>query len=149
MVIGLVLGLVYTNLVEWLIHRYLLHALGSKPGSSLRFHWEHHRRVRRNHYLDPTYQDRVSHDTLREVGGLFFLFLLHLPLAWVSPWFVVGVFLGTVLYLVVHHFSHMYPEWGKRWTPWHHDHHMGKNQNANWCVTSPLWDWILRTRVKP
>ena len=35
----------------------------------------------------------------------------------------------------------------RRWAPWHYDHHMGKNQDANWCVTFPLWDHILGTRI--
>ncbi len=30
--------------------------------------------------------------------------------------------------------------------PWHYDHHMGKDQNSNWCVTHPLFDMVLGTR---
>ena len=32
--------------------------------------------------------------------------------------------------------------------PWHYDHHMGKNQNMNWCVVHPLADLIMGTRRK-
>ena len=28
---------------------------------------------------------------------------------------------------------------GKKYVPWHYDHHMGKNQDANWGVTT---DWV-------
>ena len=31
--------------------------------------------------------------------------------------------------------------------PWHYDHHMNSNQDANWCVTKPWFDYILGTRV--
>ena len=30
--------------------------------------------------------------------------------------------------------------------PWHYDHHMGPNQNANWCVTRPWMDIVMGTR---
>ena len=30
--------------------------------------------------------------------------------------------------------------------PHHYDHHMGKNQDANWCVTHPFFDWVMGTR---
>ena len=28
----------------------------------------------------------------------------------------------------------------------HYDHHMGADQDANWCVTRPWFDWIMGTR---
>jgi sterol desaturase/sphingolipid hydroxylase (fatty acid hydroxylase superfamily) len=30
----------------------------------------------------------------------------------------------------------------------HYDHHMGKNQDSNWCVTRPWFDWVMGTRVR-
>ena len=35
---------------------------------------------------------------------------------------------------------------GKQHLPWHYDHHMGRDQNANWCVTHPLFDNVMGTR---
>jgi hypothetical protein len=32
--------------------------------------------------------------------------------------------------------------------PHHYDHHMGSNQDANWCVSYPWFDWILGTRLR-
>ena len=32
--------------------------------------------------------------------------------------------------------------------PWHYDHHMGKNQNANWGVTTDWVDRLAGTRIK-
>ena len=31
--------------------------------------------------------------------------------------------------------------------PWHVDHHLGRNQDTNWCVTKPWFDYIMGTRV--
>jgi sterol desaturase/sphingolipid hydroxylase (fatty acid hydroxylase superfamily) len=36
---------------------------------------------------------------------------------------------------------------GKRTIPWHYDHHMNSNQDANWCVTRPWFDYVMGTRV--
>ena len=37
---------------------------------------------------------------------------------------------------------------GKKAIPWHYDHHMNTNQDANWCVTRPWFDYIMGTRIK-
>lgn len=47
----------------------------------------------------------------------------------------------------MHRRSHLEPEWGKKAIPWHYDHHMNTNQDANWCVTRPWFDYIMGTRV--
>ncbi|GAB5477602.1 MAG: hypothetical protein Marn2KO_10690 [Marinobacter nauticus] len=39
-------------------------------------------------------------------------------------------------------------EWGKKAIPWHYDHHMNTNQDANWCVIRPWFDYIMGTRIK-
>jgi sterol desaturase/sphingolipid hydroxylase (fatty acid hydroxylase superfamily) len=36
----------------------------------------------------------------------------------------------------------------ERKVPWHYDHHMGKNQEANWGITTDWVDKLLRTRIK-
>lgn len=36
---------------------------------------------------------------------------------------------------------------GKKRIPWHYDHHMNSNQDANWCVTRPWFDYVMGTRV--
>ena len=40
----------------------------------------------------------------------------------------------------------MDPEWARENLPWHYDHHMGPNQDANWCVTRPWFDDLMGTR---
>ena len=55
---------------------------------------------------------------------------------------------SSFFYYFAHRKSHLDVQWGKKWMPWHFDHHMGKNQDLNWCVVFPLWDHILGTRKK-
>lgn len=47
----------------------------------------------------------------------------------------------------MHKKSHLDPEYARTRIPWHYDHHMNANQNANWCVTRPWFDYIMGTRV--
>jgi sterol desaturase/sphingolipid hydroxylase (fatty acid hydroxylase superfamily) len=39
------------------------------------------------------------------------------------------------------------PEWARKVVPWHVDHHLGPDQDKNWCVTKPWFDWVMGTRV--
>ena len=32
--------------------------------------------------------------------------------------------------------------------PWHYDHHLGKNQDANWGVTTDWVDRVFGTRIE-
>ena len=65
---------------------------------------------------------------------------------------LVGVFLPERLELVkgapANRRAHLDPEWAREHLPWHYDHHMGRDQNANWCVTYPLFDYVMGTRRK-
>ncbi len=50
-------------------------------------------------------------------------------------------------YYYIHRRTHLEPDWAVKKIPWHYDHHMNSNQDANWCVTKPWFDYILGTRV--
>lgn len=147
-VLQVILAVVYGNLLEYLVHRYVLHGLGSKK-ILFDSHWHrHHRYVRRHHFYDNDYKgwswgwnSRTS-----EIAGLAGLALLHSPLLLVAPVLFGGLVAWAVLYYVVHSTSHRYPKLGARYFPWHYDHHMALDQNLNWAVTFPLWDYILGTR---
>lgn len=69
------------------------------------------------------------------------------PTALISPGFTLGVWTSLINYYYVHKRSHLDPEWGYKYLPWHYDHHMGPDQDKNWCVTFPLWDYVKGTRV--
>lgn len=151
MIGSLTLAFTYANLMEWGIHKYILHGkrFGKKKGTFWAFHWgDHHKACRKNGNRD------VSYETLRftlnpqtkELLGLLFGALLHLPLAFVWPWFYAGVVLYMGAYWYFHRKCHVDVEWGKKWMPGHYYHHMGRNQDTNWNIFCPLFDILFRTR---
>jgi sterol desaturase/sphingolipid hydroxylase (fatty acid hydroxylase superfamily) len=150
-VVSLVLGLLHANAVEWLTHKYLLHGLGKRKGSLFRFHWaQHHRIARKNAMFDKTYEEPFWRWKARgkEIAGIMGLLLLHLPLLKVAPYFTLAVAFSSFNYLYRHRKAHLDIEWGKKHMPHHYDHHMGPNQDANWCVCYPWFDYILGTRER-
>ena len=50
-------------------------------------------------------------------------------------------------YWFIHKKAHHDPAWALRWVPWHVEHHMAQNEEANWGVVTPWVDWIMGTRV--
>src|SRR5579863_5090182 len=146
--LGIPIGLLYANAGEWLIHRYVLHGLGRRRSSMWSYHWEHHRAARKNGFVDPHY-DRGAlawNAQGKEALGLAVIGLAHLPLLRVAPYFVAAVEFSAMRYYQVHKRAHSDPAWARRHLRWHYDHHMGRNQDANWCVTWPWFDWLLGTR---
>lgn len=144
-------GLLITNAGEWIIHKHVLHGLGKRRGSLFSFHWnEHHRTARRNDFRDADYERSVFgwHSQGREAGLLTLLGIAVAPIGFALPCVLGGIWTGLTAYYVVHKRAHLHPEWAKKWVPWHVDHHMGKNQDSNWCVTWPIWDVIMSTREK-
>ena len=90
-------------------------------------------------------QDKIWHnETYLTVAAM----ILHTPLFWVSASFSWAVLAYATVYLFLHRKTHEHVEFFKKWCPWHYEHHMGKNQNANWCVVCPLMDHIMGTREK-
>lgn len=155
--IGIPLGIVYSNTFEWVIHKYVLHGWGRDKKSFWSFHWhEHHKKARKNDMVDDQYNGSLLSSIMkREVNaknkeaiGLILASLAHLPLMPVAPFFTLTVWACAANYYRVHRRAHLDPAWAKEHLPWHVDHHMGKDQDANWCVTWPLADWILGTRQK-
>lgn len=147
--IGLALGLLYANAVEWVAHKYVLHNLGKKRGSLWAFHWaNHHKSARTNEMFD---EDYAKAFWKWEAGGketlaLGVLLGAHAPLAAVAPWFTAALWYSSANYLYKHRRCHVDVEWGRTHMPHHYDHHMGRDQDANWCVTQPWFDWLLGTR---
>lgn len=146
------LGVLIANLYEWIIHKYVLHGLGKKKGSRWSSHWsQHHRKSRKNDHFDEDYLQIFQggwNEGRQEVLGLILLAVFQIPTFYMFPYYALTSIMMALLYFVVHRKSHLDPEWAKRYLPWHYDHHMGKNQDANWGVTLPIWDYILGTRVK-
>lgn len=147
---GFVAGMITGNAVEWVAHKYILHGRGKKRSSFWSFHFhEHHRASRQHQMVDEHYHHSVlqwnaqGKEVIALVGGA----ALAIPLAPLAPGFVAGLWTHGAVYYVVHKKAHLDEEWGRKWLAWHYDHHMGPNQDCNWCVTYPLFDWIMGTRV--
>ncbi len=145
-----ILAFLYANLLEWVIHKYLFHGLGKNKKSYFAGHWHtHHKLCRKNDNEDQTYKEFPPHPSVKqELNSLFILVLLHSPVLFISPFFFGSLVYFAARYFYIHRKSHTNVEWGKRNFPWHYDHHMGKDQDSNWGVTSPLWDHILGTRKR-
>jgi sterol desaturase/sphingolipid hydroxylase (fatty acid hydroxylase superfamily) len=147
--LGFPIGLVTANVGEWLIHKYVLHEHGKREGAYYSHHWrQHHRDARRNEGADHHYDESFTKTTprLREVLGLVGIGVAIAPLAPVFPFFCLGIWTHEAAYHYVHKRGHQDPTWMRERLPWHYDHHMGRNQHANWCVVHPLADYLFGTR---
>ena len=141
-IIGILLGFLYANFLDWATH-ILLHKPNGR--SRFRFHWKHHALARRNNNEDKDYSEKTFHnETWLTLLGI----ALHLPLLYVWKPFAVTAILYALVYIILHRKTHQHVTFFKKYCPWHYEHHMGKNQNANWCVVCPLMDHLLGTREK-
>jgi hypothetical protein len=147
--LGFVIGLFYSNAAEWFVHKYLLHGAGRKKGTYWSFHFhDHHKAVRKSAGYDPAYAKPLweAPSKAKEAWGLVSSAIMISPVLVISPGFVFANWLHSAGYYVVHKKAHLDPEWAREWLPWHYDHHMGPDQDMNWCVTYPLFDHIMGTR---
>jgi len=143
-------GLLYGNMAEWVVHKYLLHELGRKKTSWFSFHWhQHHRNSRQNHFFDKDYEESFWKWNARgkETLGLTILLLCHVPLLFFVPWFFGTLVYCAANYYYTHKWAHENPIWAKEKLRWHWEHHMASNQDANYGVTQPWCDYIMGTRV--
>lgn len=147
--IGFAVGMVYANAAEWVIHKRILHGRGKKRDSFWSFHFhEHHQASRRHAMIDEDYHRSVIgwHGQGKEALALSLAALAHAPLLPVAPGFTIGVWTSAALYYRRHKRAHLDPAWAREHLPWHYDHHMGPDQDKNWCVTFPWFDHVMGTR---
>lgn len=147
--LGFALGVVVSNGFEWAFHKYVLHGMARKKTSYWAFHWhEHHKNVRKSQGYDPMYLEPIweTPSKAKEVLGVITGPFLSAPLIPVLPGFFLGACASSAAYYFMHKKAHLDPQWARKWVPWHVDHHLGPNQHKNWCVTWPLFDWIMGTR---
>ena len=148
--IGIPLGLLTANAIEWVVHKHVLHGLGKHNGSLWSFHWhEHHRACRKHGHRDADYERSLfgRHAQGKEALALAAGTLALLPLAPVAPFFTGTMVYSAIHYYRVHKRAHLDVDWARAHVPWHYDHHMGPDQNVNWCVTRPWFDLVMGTRV--
>ena len=153
---GFVAGLVIANGYEWFAHKYLLHGVHrkGKPRFSptpkqMESHWAHHREVRKQGFSDDCYVEgldnwRTRHELMSLAVAAGVASVVFYPF---SKGMALAAIYSAGNYYYVHRRAHLEPDWAKRTIPWHYDHHMNSNQDANWCVTRPWFDYVMGTRV--
>jgi hypothetical protein len=148
--IGIPLGLIVANASEWLLHKYVLHGLGRHKHSFWSFHWhDHHRNARRTSHFDLDYKASLFsawNGQSKEAAALVASTVALAPIAPFAPFFYGTLVYSALDYYRKHKRAHLDPAWARDHLPWHYDHHMGPNQNANWCVTRPWFDIVMGTR---
>jgi hypothetical protein len=154
--IGFPIALFVANGFEWYAHNKLLHGTLQGPGKpryspmpvAMKSHWIHHKMVRTQGYRDEGYDEGLANWRTRgELGNVLKATAITSLAFPVAPFFVLGTYYAAANYFYTHARSHLDPEWGRKAIPWHYDHHMNTNQDANWCVTKPWFDYIMGTRV--
>ncbi|TCZ73411.1 fatty acid hydroxylase [Paenibacillus albiflavus] len=141
-------GIVAFFLLEYVIHRYLLHGYLSKlMPKAHEGHEDHHNHPDElKHMLTPNVYTIPSHLFLWVVTTIL-LRSLHL-----SSCFMIGIALYQFYYEWTHFVSHrpivpMTP-WGKWMKKYHLLHHY-KNSRHWYGVTNPVFDTLMGTNVSP
>lgn len=133
-------GLVGWSVLEYALHRYVLHGL--QPFQH--WHGQHHQR--------PT--ALICTPTVMSAALIVTLVLLPawaLAGLWSACALTLGVTAGYLAYALTHHALHHWHAdfaWLRRRKHWHAMHHrMG--QSACYGVTSPLWDHVFGSAAPP
>lgn len=148
--IGFPIGVLTVNAFEWYAHKVWLHEYPAKHRNSPFFtHIRHHKRARLNNFHDEGYADSMlrNQEMYMEKTAILGLVAATTLVAPVAPFFTLGTYYGAWRYWTLHSKAHLDPEWARQNLPWHYDHHMNSNQDANWCVTRPWFDYLMGTRV--
>ena len=142
-----VLAALVHNIGEWVTHKYILHGLGKNKDSFFHYHWVHHHTCRKNDNRDEIYaKGYANKDVWKEFGTLIVIACSNITWFYIWPMFFYCISFWIAAYFVVHALSHTNLLWGATYLSHHRDHHMGKNQDLNWCVVFPLFDWVMGTR---
>ena len=139
------LGLALWSLLEYGLHRYVLHGL--RPFST--WHAEHHRRPTARIY-SPTF---VS---VALIGALIYLPMWLFLGVWPACALAFGVLSGYFAYSVTHHAVHhrsAADRWWLRRRHWHVLHHARPRdpmaRPGYYGVTSAFWDHVFRSDRRP
>ncbi|MDX1802540.1 MAG: sterol desaturase family protein [Alcanivorax sp.] len=148
--LGFPVALLSANAFEWYAHKIWLHEYSRRHRNSPFFtHIRHHKHVRLNGFEDENYLSSMlkNQEVFIEQAMLVGLCAAFTPTVVVAPFFTAGIYYSAWNYWHKHSKAHLDPQWARQNLPWHYDHHMNTNQDANWCVTRPWFDYIMGTRV--
>jgi cyclopropane-fatty-acyl-phospholipid synthase len=136
-----ILGLAGWTLVEYLLHRFVLHGL--RPFSV--WHAEHHQ-----HPAALIYTPTILSAML--IAALVFLPARLLGDLWGACALTLGLLTGYLAYSVTHHATHhgrADNAWLKRRKRWHALHHTPMAQPGHYGVTSAFWDHVFGSAPGP
>ena len=130
-------GLLSWTLIEYLLHRFVLHGLQPFKG----WHEEHHAR--------PT--ALICAPTL--LSAVLFFILVFLPALelgnlWAACAVTLGVVSGYLAYAITHHAVHHWrgnSQWLKKRKHWHALHHACAAEPGRYGVSSSFWDRVWGT----
>lgn len=139
--IFVVLGLLAWSLMEYAVHRFVLH--GMAPFRH--WHARHHQRPTALIYT-PTLLSATAIATL-----------VFLPLWLLCSWqracaLTLGMSTGYLAYTITHHAIHhgsTRSPWLQQRQRWHALHHRRIDHPGRYGVTSAFWDYIFRTTGQP
>ena len=105
--------------------------------------------MRKTDFSDYGYVEGIRNwRTKNEIISLAVVAGVFVPVFYpISKGMSLSVVYSACNYYYIHRRAHLEPDWAMKKIPWHYDHHMNSNQDANWCVTKPWFDYILGTRV--
>lgn len=143
--VAAVMGIASWSLAEYCIHRWAGHDARFRPNFFEREHTRHHAR---GNYFAPSW---------KKLAAALVVLALVAPIAAAIVGPELGLtyaagFAGFYLsYEVIHHRAHASSGFGPygRWLRRHHFWHHFENPRANHGVTSPIWDYVFRTREAP
>ena len=142
----LLLGILLWTLLEYLIHRYI-------------FHYQPKTRLgKRVHYIIHGVHHDYPNDARRLVMPpsisvpLAFLFygLFFLMFGRLAPSVFAGLVFGYVCYDMLHYATHHFSmnRGPLLWLKQYHLRHHYKDDHVGYGISSPLWDYIFRTRPR-
>ena len=144
-VFEVVIAWLYSHLLEYFLHKHLLHDNKRKKWFKTHF-GEHHWSARKRLMLDPKYFGSPSITGDPEIKGLIVLGLLHAPIALFYPFAYATLILCAISYYLQHRWMHTSWDYARQHASWHYDHHMAPDQNCNWGVRLPIFDYLFGTR---
>ena len=138
------LGVFFWTILEYTLHRFL----GHKKHLKNVFTTEHLRHHREGDYFAPAYKKAIAALLVLAISTL----ILGLIFNWLSAFtFSFGLSLMYGVYEFLHKRAHTHAPFNfyGRWLRKHHFYHHFKNPKKNHGVTSPVWDIVFGTYVKP
>ena len=136
----------YSHVLEYCLHRWLLHNRKRKQWFKNHF-GDHHRIARKNMMLDSKAHDSIQIAGDPEIKGLLALALLHAPVVILWPFAYAMLIVASCTYFLVHRRAHQDFRWARSSKDTVEFPYLGKDQNVNWGVRLPWVDWIMGTRV--